>query len=68
MKADSPSRLRAERPRADDGKARTERLTLREVDGERRRVGREEREANVITLSLVHCCLLSDLIWSRRHT
>lgn len=30
--------------------------------------GKGCREANVITLSLVHCCLLSDLIWSRRHT
>lgn len=26
------------------------------------------RGGDVITLSLVHCCLLSDLIWSRRHT
>lgn len=30
--------------------------------------GKGCREANVITLSLVHCCLLNDLIWSRRHT
>lgn len=29
---------------------------------------RKREEVNVITLSLVHCCLLSDLIWSRRHT
>lgn len=32
-------------------------------------VDRERSEgAKVITLSLVHCCLLSDLIWSHRHT
>lgn len=38
--------------------------------GRQRRDGGEggKQGAKVITLSLVHCCLLSDLIWSRRHT
>ena len=37
--------------------------------GTRAEGGRQREEGvKVITLSLVHCCLLSDLIWSRRHT
>lgn len=52
MKADSPSRLRAEQPRADDGEARTERLTVREVGG-----GREGGEGgecdNLVSRSLL---------------
>lgn len=53
---------------------RTETLAERGRQGGRERErgagedGGVRREANVITLSLVHCCLLSDLIWSRRHT
>ena len=38
-----------------------------QTEGGRHREGGREG-AKVITLSLVHCCLLSDLIWSRRHT
>lgn len=39
-----------------------------QTEGGRRRQEGGGQGAKVITLSLVHCCLLSDLIWSRRHT
>lgn len=39
-----------------------------ETEGGRQREEGGCEGAKVITLSLVHCCLLSDLIWSRRHT
>lgn len=52
-----PSRARAEL-RADDSQVKTEPHWRWYT----------AQPAKVITLSLVHCCLLSDLIWSRRHT
>lgn len=60
------SRMREEQQRVDHSKVRTDRQDSEwGIDWDK---GGVVEGGDVITLSLVHCCLLSDLIWLRRHT